>query len=186
MAFFIMLVAVFLGPLAFGQGAGEGKIVSPVDRAAFRSGSISVLCRSAGGKIELDGKLVEAQQVFPGILHAQLNPTLGEHTLTLLSKGRRHEVRFFVGNNPPEPYRTFVKHPPIQTECTLCHGLSRRGRFRFKGGCFSCHQKELFFDAHQHEVHVLEQCGMCHNAHGSTVKAHLIFARKKACKQCHN
>ena len=184
--FSTMLLAVSLAPLAVSQGAGEGKIVSPVDGAAFRGGSISVICRSAGGRIELDGEAVEARQVFPDVLHTQISPAPGEHTLALVLEGGRREVRFFVGNNPPEPYRAFLKHPPDQVECTLCHGLSRRGRFRFKGGCFACHQKELFVDVHQHEAHVLEQCGMCHNAHGSTVKAHLIFAKEIACKQCHN
>jgi predicted CXXCH cytochrome family protein len=27
---------------------------------------------------------------------------------------------------------------------------------------------------------------MCHNAHGSTVKAHLLYSKEAACKLCHN
>jgi hypothetical protein len=27
---------------------------------------------------------------------------------------------------------------------------------------------------------------MCHNAHGSTVKSHLLYSKEVACKLCHN
>ena len=27
---------------------------------------------------------------------------------------------------------------------------------------------------------------MCHNAHGSVVKAHLLYSKETACKICHN
>jgi predicted CXXCH cytochrome family protein len=27
---------------------------------------------------------------------------------------------------------------------------------------------------------------LCHNAHGSTVKADLLYEKEKACKICHN
>ena len=79
------------------------------------------------------------------------------------------------------------EHPPVaEVKCTQCHELSSRGRFRFRNNsCFDCHPKESFAKVHTHDATVLTECGLCHNAHGSTVKAHLLYPKETACKQCH-
>ena len=109
--------------------------------------------------------------------------------LVLAWKDGQTAVRFFTGPNPPASFATFRQHPPQQdVKCTQCHELSQRGRFRFKGGtaCFGCHQPEGFAKVHTHTAEVLNECGLCHNAHGSTSKAHMLYAKEVACKQCHN
>jgi predicted CXXCH cytochrome family protein len=37
-----------------------------------------------------------------------------------------------------------------------------------------------------HAPDVLSECGLCHNAHGSTVKANLVYPKQTACKLCHD
>jgi predicted CXXCH cytochrome family protein len=121
------------------------------------------------------------------VLHvvAKVNP--GIHTLTLSWEAGRKETHFFSGANPPAGFATFHQHPPLaDVQCTQCHEINKRGRFRFKGGCFDCHQQEGFIKVHTHDAARLEQCGMCHNAHGSTVKALLVYPKETACKICHN
>jgi predicted CXXCH cytochrome family protein len=163
----------------------QGKILRPVDGAALPDGvEMSIIAR--GGKLELDGKPVPADQPFPEVLHAKTKPAPGTHTLALTGEGGRQEIRFFVGGNPPAGFKAFRQHPPLAVDCNQCHGLSARGRFRFKGGCFDCHKEEGFLKTHSHKPDVLVECGQCHNAHGSTEKALLVMPREKACKLCHN
>jgi predicted CXXCH cytochrome family protein len=164
-----------------------GKIMRPADGAALASGEVDIVATAPAGKLQLDGVPVVAEEPFPNVFHASAKADPGQHTLALIWEGGRKEVNFFVGENPPAEYKPFSQHPPLaDVECTQCHDVSRRGRFRFKGGCFDCHQKQDFTKVHPHPVHILQDCGMCHNAHGSTVKAHLILAKELACKQCHN
>jgi predicted CXXCH cytochrome family protein len=140
-----------------------------------------------GGRLELDGQPVDAEQPFPNVLHAKLPAGPGEHTVALIWEGGRQEVKVFVGDHPPEGFKPFRMHPPpAGLDCTKCHGMSRRGRFRFEGDCFTCHTDEQFTAKHPHPKHVLEQCGMCHNAHGSTADALQIYPRETACRQCHS
>lgn len=163
-----------------------GRILRPADQAAFSSGEIDVVATAPGGRLELDGRAITAEEPFRNVFHAKVTVAAGEHRLALLWGEGRQEIRIFVGEKPPAGFTAFVAHPPAAVQCTDCHGVSQRGRFRFEGGCFRCHQEASFTSSHPHQVHVLEQCGMCHNAHGSTAKAHLIYSREVACKQCHN
>lgn len=164
-----------------------GKIMRPVDGAALAAGPVDIVATVPDGKLELDGKPAAAEQPFPNVFHAVTKAAAGAHTLALTWEGGRKEIRFWVGENPPAEYKPFRQHPPLEgIPCTQCHEMSKRGRFRFKGGCFDCHQQTAFPKSHKHEAGVLEQCGMCHNAHGSTVKAHLLYSKETACKQCHN
>ena len=168
-------------------GNDVGKIMRPPDGAALASGEVDIVASAPAGKLELDGALVAVDEPFPNVFHGTAKAGPGKHTLALVWEGGRREVNFFVGENPPAEYKPFSQHPPrAGVECTQCHGVSRRGRFRFKGGCFDCHQKEDFTKVHPHPAHMLQDCGMCHNAHGSTVKAHMTMAKELACKQCHN
>jgi len=103
--------------------------------------------------------------------------------------GGSREIQFYCGPQAPAGFAAFHPHPPVAgVNCTTCHELTKRGRYHFKGGeaCLGCHQKETFTKVLTHNVDVLNQCGLCHNAHGSTVKAHLLFPKETACKQCHN
>lgn len=163
-----------------------GKILRPVEGAAFPPGEISIIATAPGGKLVLDGQPVSAEQPFPDVLQAKMMPSAGPHKLELIWETSRRQINFFVGDRPPAKFRPFHQHPPLAVECTQCHGLSRKGRFRFTGGCFGCHQQETFPKTHHHPSHVLEQCGQCHNAHGSTEKAHLILPREKTCGLCHS
>lgn len=171
-----------------GAAEEEGKILRPADGAAFVSGSVDVVATAPGGKLELDGQEIEAEEPFPNVFHAKIQVSPGEHALTLVWEGGRRRVRFFTGDDPPAGFLPFQQHPTTLAEvpCTQCHGLSRRGRFRFVGGCFDCHRERTFTATHPHEIHVLEECGMCHNAHGSTAKALLLYPKEIACKLCHS
>jgi len=173
-----------LAALAFGDE--RGKILRPVDGAALPPGELSIVARAPNGRFELDGKEIPAERPFAGVFHARARPAGGAHTLALVWDTGRHEVRFFVGPGAPAEFRPYRVHPPAAVECTQCHGLSRRGRFRFKGGCFECHQESAFARTHTHTPDVLAECGECHNAHGSTERALLALPREKACKLCHN
>ena len=172
--------------LAPAQAQDEAKILRPTDRSAFSPGEISIVATAPAGKLELNGQALAAEEPFPNVLHAKVNLSGGEQTIALVWEGGRRQVRIFVGDNPPPEFQLFRPHPPVAVECTQCHGLSRRGRFRFTGGCFDCHEQEKFFAPHEHEPHVLEECGQCHNAHGSTTRSLLVFPRETACKLCHN
>jgi predicted CXXCH cytochrome family protein len=165
----------------------EGKIMRPSDGAAITTGPIDVAATATEGRLELDGKPVEAEQPFPNVFHARIPAAPGEHTLALVWAGGRKQVRVFVGENAPAGFKPFRMHPPPDgIECAQCHGLNRRGRFRFQGDCFACHTDAQFSAKHPHPKHVLEQCGMCHNAHGSTAAALQIYPRETACRQCHS
>jgi predicted CXXCH cytochrome family protein len=164
-----------------------GKILRPSDNSSHESGQVDVVASAPSGKLQLDGVFIEVERPFPDVLHATLKASKGLHSLVLLWEGGKKEVHFFVGPNPPATFQPFHQHPPIPgVLCTRCHGLNRRGRFVFKGGCFDCHQRDAFAKVHTHEPAVLEQCGMCHNAHGSTVKANLLYTKETACKICHS
>lgn len=164
-----------------------GKIMRPSDRSALPSGEIDVVATAPDGKLELDGKRVTAEQPFPNVFHAKLKAASGVHSLAIVWEGGRKEIRIFTGPNAPGEFKPFRQHPPVtDVACTKCHELSPRGRFRFKGGCFDCHQQDSFAKVHTHKADVLSECGICHNAHGSTVKAHLLYPKEIACKQCHD
>jgi predicted CXXCH cytochrome family protein len=164
-----------------------GKIMRPADGAALETGPVDIVATAPAGKLELDGKPLNAAQPFPNVFHASAPAAAGVHSLALSWEGGRKEIRFFVGPNPPAGFQPFHQHPPVPgVACTQCHEMSRRGHFRFKGGCFDCHQSAGFARIHSHDANVLAECGTCHNAHGSTVKALLLYPKQTACKQCHN
>ncbi len=164
-----------------------GKILRPADNSSHESGQIDLVATAPSGKLQLDGTFIQTEQPFPNVFHATLKASPGLHSLVLLWEGGKKEVRFFVGPNPPAGFQPFHQHPPIPgVQCTQCHGLNRRGRFVFKGGCFDCHKPDNFAKIHTHDPARLEQCGLCHNAHGSTVKANLLYSKETACKICHN
>ncbi len=164
----------------------EGKIVRPAAGSWLRAGAIEIAAAAPGGKLSLDGVALDAEEPFPNVFRAQAEAAPGEHVIALEWAGGRREARIYVGNSPPAGFRAFVAHPPAAAACASCHGLSRRGRFRFTGGCFGCHARKGFAKVHSHEPHVLESCGLCHNAHGSTAAKHLLLPKEQACKQCHN
>ena len=176
-----------VGLLASGQDDGP-RIVSPPDRAHFLTGNIDIVAKAPeGAKLTLDARAVKALRPFPGVLHGATILPEGEHQLTLTWADGSETIGFFVGDSAPEGYAEFTRHPPnSMLQCARCHGLSRRGRFRFGGGCFNCHPSDGFETVHSHEPHVLESCGLCHDAHGSTSPKHLTMSKELACKQCHN
>jgi len=164
-----------------------GKMLRPADNSSYGSGQVDLIATAESGKLQLDGAAIQAEQPFPNVFHAALNVAPGMHSVVLTWEGGRKEARFFVGPNPPSGFQPFRQHPPVSgVQCTQCHALNQRGRFAFKGGCFDCHKRDGFAKIHTHEPAVLEQCGVCHNAHGSTVKAHLLYPKETACKICHN
>lgn len=165
----------------------DGKIMRPADNSSFNNGAIDVIASAESGKLTLDGTPVQAEEPFRNVFHAILKAGPGPHVLALTWDGGKKEVHFFVGADAPSGFQAFRQHPPVSdVQCSQCHGLNQRGRFVFKGGCFDCHQKGQFAKVHTHEPTVLERCGTCHNAHGSTVKAHMLYPKETACKICHN
>ena len=165
----------------------EGKIMRPVNGAALTETKVDIVATAPQGKLELDGKAIPAEEPFGDVFHAVVQAAPGRHTLALVWEGGREQVQFFVGDDAPAEFKPFFQHPPLaDVACTQCHGVSRRGRFRFKGGCFACHDKAAFTTTHEHPVHQIQECGMCHNAHGETSKAMLTMPKEILCKQCHN
>jgi len=179
-------IALTCGLLS-GADDEAGEILRPADRSAYKSDPIDIVATAPSGRLQLDGVFITSEQPFPNILHATVKATPGLHALGLVWEGGKKEVHFFVGPNAPPGFQPFHQHPPIAgVQCTQCHGLSRSGRFVFKGGCFDCHQRDDFDKIHTHDPGVLERCGTCHNAHGSTVRADLLYAKEAACKLCHS
>lgn len=165
-----------------------GRILRPAPQSSFPvGGEVDIVATAPAGKLQLDGQPVDAAQPFPDVFHAVVKPAPGAHALALIWAEGRKEVPFFVGPNAPAGFAPFRQHPPLAgVRCTQCHELTSRGRFHFKGGCFDCHRQQAFATVHTHDAGVLSECGLCHNAHGSTVKAHLLYSRETACKLCHN
>ena len=171
-------------PLA---GEGSGRIVKPRTGTWVPGLEIDIIAKAEEGQLLLDGEHVEADTRFPGVLHARIHVASGQHSLRLDSPGGSDEVIFFAGPSPPFPSAApFADHPPARVDCAHCHAVSRRGRFRFSGGCQSCHAEGQFIQTHSHAPHELSSCGMCHDAHGSTVAKLLVVPKELACKQCHN
>ena len=183
---FAAAVVVICGRV-FGADDETAKILRPADHSSFASGQVDVVATASGGKLQLDGAMMKIEQPFPDVFHAAIKVSPGLHSLVLMWDGGKKEVQFFAGANPPAGFQPFRQHPPLSdVPCTQCHGVSKRGRFMFKGGCFDGHQRDGFAKIHTHDPVVLEQCGVCHNAHGSVVKAHLLYPKETACKICHD
>ncbi len=183
---FKALAAALIFALPLIPAEPAGKIVRPANNAWFRGGVIDVVATAPSGTLLLDGAAIEAEEPFPNVLHATIEATPGSHEVSLKWAGGEQTARIFIGASAPIGYEKFVSHPAPAIECESCHSLSRRGLFRFSGDCFGCHVKDAFAKVHGHEPHVLESCGRCHNAHGSTTDKHLVMAQELACKQCHN
>ena len=175
---------VLVMPLFSAEPAG--KVMRPADGAWFSEGIVDIVASAPSGRLLLDGVGIEFDEPFPGVLHAKVEASAGNHVITLAWPDGKLDSRIFVGASAIAGFKEFVSHPPSTIKCENCHSLSRRGRFRFSGDCFGCHVKDTFAKVHSHEPHVLQSCGRCHNAHGSTSEKHLILAKELACKQCHN
>ena len=180
-------VVTVLAAVQASLAADPGLIVKPPDGAWIRGEEVEIIAKAAGGRLFVDGKPVEAAEPFPGVYHARVAVPAGRHAVRLESPGGLQEVVFHAGTiqagQEVEPY---TDHPPFQTACTHCHSVSRRGRFRFSGGCQTCHASEQFIRRHSHEPHELASCGMCHDAHGSSKTNLLVMPVEQACRQCHN
>ena len=167
--------------------AADGVIVKPPDGAWLSGAEVQIIARGESAKILLDGNPLETKEPFPGVYAVIVELLPGAHRLRLESPAGTSEISFHSGNEPPDgTSKRYADHPPSQIACTHCHSVSRRGRFRFSGGCQSCHPKEPFIKTHSHEPHELASCGMCHDAHGSAAAQLLRLPKEQACKQCHN
>ncbi len=183
------LVAIAIGVLgACGSAVfAEERIVKPRDGSWQEGTSVEIIARAADGLLLLDGRPIEASEPFPGVLHARAEVAPGQHLLRLESPEGAEQASFHAGGPPDgEAGPPYVDHPPLRIDCAHCHTVSRRGRFRFGGGCQTCHTREAFVQTHSHELHELASCGMCHDAHGASAAKLLVVAREQACKQCHN
>ena len=181
-----LAVAVLLAANAL-PAADAGLIVKPPDGAWIQANEVEIIAKAAEGRLSVDGKPVVAEEPFPGVLHARVAVSAGPHTVRLESPEGSSIVSFNTG--PAAEDRNvgpYTDHPPVQVACSHCHSVSRRGRFRFSGGCQTCHGKEQFIRTHSHEMHELSTCGMCHDAHGSSTAKLLVMPQGQACKQCHN
>lgn len=172
---------------ALSLAAADSEIVKPPDGAWLSGASVQIIAKGESGRLLLDGKALEADEPFPGIFSAKAELSPGPHSLRFESPAGESEITFHSGGEPPSGAGgRYADHPPSQIACTHCHGMSRRGRFRFSGGCQLCHPKEPFIKTHSHEPHELASCGMCHDAHGSAASQLLLLPKEQACKQCHN
>lgn len=167
--------------------AADGVIVKPPDGAWLSGPEVQIIVRGESAEILLDGNPLETKEPFPGVYAVIVELLPGAHRLRLESPAGTSEISFHSGNEQPDgTSKRYADHPPSQIACTHCHSVSRRGRFRFSGGCQSCHPREPFIKTHSHEPHELASCGMCHDAHGSAASQLLRLPKEQACKQCHN
>jgi predicted CXXCH cytochrome family protein len=172
---------------ALAQEVARPRIMRPVDMALVPAGAVEIIAAAEDGSLEIDGKPVDAERPFPGVLRARPELSDGPHKIAVAGRDGRSEIRIHAGAGAPADFRPFREHPPqTSVPCTQCHEVSRRGRFRFKGGCFDCHRQSEFAKVHTHVPDALSQCGMCHNAHGSSAKGHLTLSKEAACRLCHN
>lgn len=179
-------LAVLLAALVCGAAETGPEIFSPPANAAFASGEVRLVARTAGElKPLLDGKPVNVESPHPGVVRAVLKVENGAHELVL----GEQKVRFFVGPNAPAEFKPFRDHPAMQAGCETCHAV-RNGAWRFQrvsltGVCSACHSKETFAARHTHEMGIVPDCQMCHAPHGSTETASLKLPKEKACRLCH-
>lgn len=167
--------------------AADGAIVKPPAGAWLPGDSVQIIARGESGKLLLDGEPLIAEEPFPGVFTATAEIAPGTHRLRFELPDGVSEITFHSGTEHPNAAsERYVDHPPSAVSCAHCHSVSRRGRFRFSGGCQSCHPKEPFIKTHSHEPHELASCGMCHEAHGSAAARLLRLPKEQACKQCHN
>lgn len=167
--------------------AADSAIVKPPEGAWLPGAEVQIIAKGEAAKLLLDGKPLEAEEPFPGVYSVTAELLPGAHRLRLESPEGVSEISFHSGAVPPDTAsEKYSDHPASQIACTHCHSVSRRGRFRFSGGCQSCHLKEPFIKTHSHEPHELASCGMCHDAHGSATAQLLMLPKEQACKQCHN
>jgi predicted CXXCH cytochrome family protein len=172
--------------LAFASDTVRPGILRPTDGAALEEGKLSVIAAAQGGRLELDRVAVRLEEPAPGVLHGIVEVSPGEHTLALIWPGGRREARFFVGRDAPAPFVPYRQHPSSAIECSRCHEAGGEARWRFKGGCFDCHDRDEFPRSHSHTADEIPGCGSCHDPHGSTVAALLLAPRTKVCGQCHS
>ena len=119
------------------------QIMRPVDKAALAKGPLEIIAKAApGAKLELDGQPIKTESPFPSVLTAKIDAAPGRHRLSLTQETGRHDVEISIG--PQDGFAPYRAHPPGQTACTTCHGVSARGRFRFEGGCSNCHATAAF------------------------------------------
>ncbi len=176
-----LLVAAGVSP------AAEGPIVKPRNGTWIPGDVLEVIAKASDARLLVDGEPVRGEESFPGVLHARIKVLAGRHVLRLASSDGVHEVVVHTGDSPDgDASKPYVDHPPVATECAFCHSVSRRGRFRFSGGCQNCHAEQQFVQTHSHQSHELASCGMCHDAHGSSAAKLLLLPKEQACKQCHN
>jgi len=192
-----VLVKGLLGSLALIAVAGfaqqpEGpRILRPADDSVLEPGPVSLIARTDGkGKLVLDGETLAARQPAAGVLTADLAPSPGRHELVLTVGGRTHRIQFQIGTDPAPPadWKLYRAHPP-SASCDTCHGVTG-AVWTIKGeapasGCLSCHDAVSFQTFHTHASEELQDCGLCHDPHGSTAKRRLIMPKAVACRQCH-
>ena len=181
------LLGFALSLLCFAGDAPGPGFLRPLDQTVVPAGPLSIVARTAGNtELRVDGKAVAALQPAPNVLTATLNPTPGRHVLAIGDQ----TIHFFVGAaaGAPQGWGEFKAHPPAAT-CETCHAV-KDGAWAFKSEiladtCFGCHNAKQFPTIHTHNSEILAECQMCHNPHGSAVKAHLKMKKDLACKQCH-
>ncbi len=167
--------------------AEPSPIVKPPDGSWIPGDTIEIIAKAGEGRLLLDGRALPTEQPFPGVLRAEVQVQAGTHTVRLETSDGSRQVSFHSGPAPEGRHgAAYRDHPPVQVDCSHCHSVSRRGRFRFSGGCQACHAEDLFIRTHSHQSHELASCGMCHDAHGSSAAKLLVMPRERACKQCHN
>jgi predicted CXXCH cytochrome family protein len=151
------------------------QILRPVDQSVLETGVVKVVAKGDATKLVVDGK----QAATTDLKLAQ-----GMHELALGDQ----KIRVFVkgAEPPPDGWTVFRTHPPAAA-CSACH-VAKEGGGEVKSyetSCAGCHQLANFAKTHTHAPTVLEECQLCHQPHGSTVRFHLKLTKEIACKQCH-
>ena len=115
-----------------------GKILRPADHSSFESSQVDVVATAPSGKLQLDGAWMKTEQPFPFVFHTVMNVSPGLHSLALVWDGGKKESAVFCRHESSRWLSAVSTASPLSdVQCTQCHGLNKRGRFIFKGGCFS-------------------------------------------------
>jgi predicted CXXCH cytochrome family protein len=185
------LILALAALICFAEDAASPGFLRPYDQTIVPAGPLAIVARAAGkAELKLDGKPLAASQPAPTALTATINPNPGRHELTLRNGGAEQKIQFFVRSPAaPQGWAEFKQHPPAAS-CETCHAV-KDGAWSFKTDvladtCFGCPAAKQFPAIHSHNSETLADCQMCHNPHGSTVKAHLKMRKELACKQSHS
>lgn len=170
--------------VTFGKVVGKLSTMDANDRS-----SVCQTCHDKDAKRNLwPGSQHEAADVACDTCHK----THGNRDTVLTSRAKQTEFCFTCHKEQRTQVNRPSHHPVPEGKmtCSDCHnvhgssGAKLAKRDSMNDTCYTCHAEKRGPFVHQHEP-VAEDCGICHNSHGSLVPAMLKTRAPLLCQQCH-